>query len=113
VEDEREILFVRYEDLCENQAEEIIRLANFLSKSIPAGRITTICERTSRAAMAKLQEIRPIVEKGYDMVRKSGNSQLLENELTEEMKDLIWQRCKIAMELFDYSGETSANSKGR
>ena len=103
VEDERKILFLRYEDLLENQGREIGRIADFLGQNTSAERINMICKKTSRTSMIKLQKKGPLVEKGYDLVRKAGSTWPSENELTQTTKDIIWHRSKIAMELFGYS----------
>jgi hypothetical protein len=100
--EEKEILFVRYEDLLEQPAEVVKLVAEFLGRSLSPEEIEGVCERSSIEAMRELDRRGSVVKRDYAFVRNEDEKRAAKSELTSEMKDLIAARSAIAMDLFGY-----------
>lgn len=105
MEGELEILFVRYEDLERDFRGQLIRLADFLGKTVSRQESEAIHGKCSLAAMRKMQRIGSLVRQDYPFVREDGARRQLQKDLTPKMKALIVERSRVAMELFEYRSD--------
>jgi estrone sulfotransferase len=105
LEHEREMLFVRYEDLQANPVEQIQLLAQFLNFPIDPNRATTISQNCSISCMKKMEENGSIRGKRFEFVRRSGDYRILENDLSDGGKKALWEGCRYCMELFNYESD--------
>ncbi|MBF2089713.1 MAG: sulfotransferase domain-containing protein [Synechococcales cyanobacterium K44_A2020_017] len=103
LEQEREMLFIRYEDLQEKPVEKIQVIADFLGFPVDFDRATTINENCSIDRMKKMEEKGSIRGKRFEFVRRSGDYRILENDLSEKGKHALWEGCRYCMDMFGYS----------
>lgn len=104
-EKNREILFVRYEDLLANPFLEASRLANFLRLDANSERVQLACDHSMRDAVVKLAGKGSLVEAAYPFINKAGVTRSNPSMLTEELRQLIWERCRTAMMMFGYESQ--------
>lgn len=103
MENELEILFIRYEDLERAPVREICKIANFLGVELTPTEGECINLKCSREAMVEMEKKGSFVDEEYLFIRREKDSRAIgDSDLTPEMKDLIWERSKVAMNLFNY-----------
>lgn len=103
LEKEREMLFIKYEDLQENSTDKIQELANFLGYSIDSHRASVISENCSIDQMKEMEKKGSIRGKKFEFVRKEGDHRILDNDLSEKGKKALWEGCQYCMDMFGYS----------
>lgn len=101
----REVLFVRFEDLRAEAGAQVARLGRFLGREVSDERIEAILQQTSQAEMVRLDKARPLVQEDYEFVRRPGRARGDDTTMTDELKRLIWDRSRIAMDLLGYGPE--------
>ena len=107
-EKERDILFLRYEDLRERPIEEIIKISDFLNpdslisglKADEAKKINEACSLESMLEMEKRGSTKP---QSFQFVRRQKEERKISEKLTDEMKVVIYESCKYSMDLLGYA----------
>lgn len=97
-----ESLFLRYEDLQKNTLPNIIRIAQFLGKSVDEAQAETIRQFSSQESMIEMDKKGSEVP-GYEFVRRGEERQTKTKEsLTDDMKAMIYAYNKAQMDAWGY-----------
>jgi estrone sulfotransferase len=100
MEDDIDILFLRYESLQDNAADYIARIGSFLGHPITGTRAGGLKRLTDIDAMRNLEE-KGGLKKKYSMVRRS-QQRKCSVEFDDSIERMIKERCSTGMELFKY-----------
>lgn len=101
MEEDLEILFIRYEDLVANPITEIQIISGFLGKSITLVEAEEINQMSSLINMRKFEKKKSIVDEHYSFVRK-GDKRHLRSDMSQKTKEIVCDMSKFGMNLFGY-----------
>jgi hypothetical protein len=104
MEDDLDIIFVRYEDLRDKPVETIIEVGGFLGIELEREEAHAVSKSSSLAAMVEMEKRGSLVDPDYPFVRR-GDVRRVEEELTTEMREAIAEWSRVAMELFGYRAD--------
>jgi len=102
MENEIDILFIKYEDMENDATTSVQRLASFLGRQISTDEVTRIIDKCSRKEMVKLEEKGSLVSPSYDFIRREEIRRTVQEELTPETIDMIRLANHLAMKEFGY-----------
>jgi len=105
MKDEIEVLFIKYEDLQQELESTILKIATFLGKSLNNAKVSEIIEKSSRAAMKTAEKLGTPVNRDFQFIRQQGNRLDPSSDLTPDLKQLIANHSRIAMDLFGYNDD--------
>lgn len=100
------VLFVRYEDLQSDFTQFAGQIACYLGLDPSEAALCGAQERSSQAAMRRLEQAGSLVRADYAFVREQRATRT-RVDLTPEQKEMIWRRNAWAMDMFGYGKEHS------
>lgn len=101
--EERDLLFIRYEDTQNDTVKVIQQIGEWLGKPCTEHEAEAITALTSREAMVQLEQREPLRKsQEFEFVRRDPNVARMNVEWTETLKQKVWEHNAQAMRLFGY-----------
>jgi hypothetical protein len=99
---ELDILFLRYEDLRDDNIRVIQKIAELLGSPVTSEQASVISQKCSRQSMVEMKKRDTLDDPVYADILRQEESQDNVSEVTPQLKEMICKHSQIAMELFGY-----------